>query len=193
MRGVFKLFNKKFKLSQGEINFNNNALSVAVKGTYKKNGQRIDADLSGTQDNLTLSLSSVPPMAEDEILAFMVFGKSIQQITPFQAIQLAAAVQSLRGGANGSFDPIGSTRELLHIDTLSIDSTTTEDGGNGVNIGVGKYLNERVYLEVERTPNPSQPWRGNLEIELTPNINVESSTGGNTGIEGADLKWKKDY
>ena len=193
VRGVFKLFNKKFKLSQGEINFNNNALSVAVKGTYKKNGQRIDADLSGTQDNLTLSLSSVPPMAEDEILAFMVFGKSIQQITPFQAIQLAAAVQSLRGGANGSFDPIGSTRELLHIDTLSIDSTTTKDGGNGVNIGVGKYLNERVYLEVERTPNPSQPWRGNLEIELTPNINVESSTGGNTGIEGAELKWKKDY
>lgn len=193
VRGVFKLFNKKFKLSQGEVNFNNSALSIAVKGTYKRNGQRIEADLSGTHDNLTLSLSSVPQMAEDEILAFMVFGKSIQQITPFQAIQLAAAVQSLRGGANGSFDPIGSTRELLHIDTLSIDSTTTEDGGNGVNIGVGKYLNERVYFEVQRTPNPSQPWRGNLEIELTPNINLESSTGGNTGIEGAELKWKKDY
>lgn len=193
VRGIFKLFNKKFKLSQGEVYFNNNALTLAIKGIYKRNSQRIEAGLSGTHDNLTLSLSSVPQMAEDEILAFLLFGKSIQQITPIQAIQLAAAVQSLRGSTSGTFDPIGSTRDLLHLDTLSIDSTTTKDGGSGVNIGVGKYLNERVYLELERTPNPSQPWRGNLEIELTPNINLESSTGGNTGIEGAELKWKKDY
>ncbi len=193
VRGKFKIFNKSFKLEQGNVSFNNNALNITTTGIYKRNGQRIQADLSGTHDNLKLSLSAIPQMAEDEILAYLIFGKSIQKMTPFQAIQLAAAVQSLRGGANGSFDPIGSTRELLHVDTLSIDSTSTTEGDNGVNVGVGKYLNERVYLELERTPNPSQPWRGNLEIELTPNINLESSTGGNTGVEGATLKWKRDY
>lgn len=193
VRGIFNLFNKNFELTEGNVSFNNNALSIAVSASYDKNDQLIIADLSGTQDDLTLKLSSTPEMAEDEILAYIIFGRSMQNISPFQAIQLAAAIQSLRGGANGSFDPIGSARNLLHIDTLSIESTTTDDDETGVNIGVGKYINERVYLEVERTPNPSQPWRGNLEIELTPNINLESSTGGNTGIEGAELKWKKDY
>jgi hypothetical protein len=63
---------------------------------------------------------------------------------------------------------------------------------SGVNVGIGKYLTEKVYLELGRTPNPSQPWKGNLEIELTPSINLESSTGGRKGIEGAKLKWKRD-
>ena len=193
VRGKFKLFNKSFKLEQGKVSFNNNALNIATTGIYKRNGQRIQADLSGTRNHLQLSLTATPQMAEDEILAYLIFGKSIQKMTPFQAIQLAAAVQSLRGGANGSFDPIGSTRELLRVDTLSIDSASTTEGKDGVNVGIGKYLNERVYLELERTPNPSQPWRGSLEIELTPSINLESSTGGNTGIEGATLKWKRDY
>jgi len=193
VRGVFELFNKKFKLEHGQVNFANNAIGLAITGVYEKNGQRIQADLAGTNDNITLHFSAIPQIPEDEILAFIIFGKSLQKITPFEAIQLASAVQTLRSGGSGFFDPIGSARELLGIDTLSIESAATEDGQSGVNVGIGKYLNEKVYLELERTPNPSQPWKGNLEIELTPSINLESSTGGQTGIEGANLKWKRDY
>lgn len=193
VRGIFNLFNKKFELEQGQVNFANNAISLTITGAYEKNGQRIQADLTGTNDNMTLNFSAIPDIPEDEILAFIIFGKPLQQITPFEAIQLASAVQTLRSGGSGFFDPIGRARDLLGVDTLSIESAATEDGQNGVNVGIGKYLNERVYLELERTPNPSQPWKGNLEIELTPSINLESSTGGQTGIEGAELKWKRDY
>jgi translocation and assembly module TamB len=193
IHGVFELFNKKFKLKYGQVNFANNAIGLAITGIYEKNGQRIQADLAGTNDNITLSLSAIPQIPEDEILAFIIFGKSLQKITPFEAIQLASAVQKLRSGGSGFFDPIGSARDVLGIDTLSIESAATEDGQSGINVGIGKYLNEKVYLELERTPNPSQPWKGNLEIELTPSINLESSTGGRTGIEGAKLKWIRDY
>jgi len=62
-----------------------------------------------------------------------------------------------------------------------------------VNIGVGKYINERVYLEVQKTPDPSQPWQGNITIDLLPNLKLESSTGGTSGVPGAALKWKNDY
>ena len=193
VRGVFELFNKKFNLEQGQVNFANNAIGLAITGIYKKNGQRIQADISGTNDDIKINFSATPQIPEDEILAFIIFGKPIQTITPFEAVQLAAAVQTLRSGGGGFFDPIGKTRDILGIDTLSVESAATKDGGSGVNVGIGKYLNEKVYLELERTPNPSQPWKGNLEIELTPNINLESSTGGQTGIEGAELKWKRDY
>jgi translocation and assembly module TamB len=86
------------------------------------------------------------------------------------------------------FDPIGSAPDMLGIVTLPIESAATEDGQSGINVGIGKYLNENISLELEHTPNPSQPWKGNLEIELTPSINLESSTGGQTGIESAKLK-----
>ena len=101
------------------------------------------------------------------------------------------AVQTLRGGSS-VFDPIGSTRDLLGVDTITID-TQDANGNEGVNLGVGKYLNEKVYLELQRTPDPSQPWKGNVEIELAPKINLESSAGGSTGIEGAEITWKHDY
>lgn len=187
IRGVFELFNKSFELESGRVNFTNNAITLAISSVYKKNEQQIRAELSGTVDQLKLSLSAIPSLPEDEILAFIIFGKSIKKITPFEAVQLASAVQQLRGG-NNSFDLIGGTRKFLGVDALSIESAD-----EGVNVGVGKYLNERVYLELERTPNPSQPWKGNLQIELTPDLSLESSTGGESGIEGVELKWKKDY
>jgi translocation and assembly module TamB len=83
-------------------------------------------------------------MPEDEILAFIIFGKPLQKITPFEAIQLATAVQTLRSDGGGFFDPIGKTREFLGVDTLSIRSETNSDGATGVNLGVGKYLNEKT-------------------------------------------------
>lgn len=190
-RGAFEIFGKEFVLQDGLVNFANNAIGLNIEGVYDRKGQRISAIISGTVDDLAISLSAVPSMAEDEILAFIIFGKSVQSITPFEAIQLASAVQQLRGG--GGFNPISAARDALGVDTLSIESQTLEDDSTGINVGVGKYLNEKVYLEVERTPNPSQPWKGSLEIEVTPNINLESSTGGTTGIEGAEIKWTKDY
>lgn len=102
-------------------------------------------------------------------------------------------MQTLRTGGAGFFDPAGGTREILGVDTLTIDTEKDVNGDTGVNLGVGKYLNEKVYLELERTPNPSQPWRGNITIELTPTLTLESSTGGASGIEGFQLKWKRDY
>lgn len=192
IRGVFKVFGKTFNLERGEVSFSNNAVVLNIEGVYSKNGQRIIAQLSGSAESLAINLSAQPSMPEDEILAFIIFGKDINAISPFEAIQLVSAVQTLRGNS-GSFDPISQTRKLLGADTLAIETETTEDGESGLNVGIGKYLNDKVYLELERTPNPSQPWKGNLQIELSPRIQLESSTGGQTGIEGAELRWKKDY
>lgn len=188
VRGSLTLFGKKFRLVKGDVEFSNDAAFVAVEATYTHSEQTITANLSGTPDQLEIQLSSQPSMPEDEILAYIIFGKSVQDISPVQALQLASAVNTLRG--EGGFDPVDATRQLLGADTLYVESA---ESGSGLNVGVGKYLNEKVYLELQRTSNPSQPWKGQLEIELTPNLNLESSTGGKSGIEGAQLKWKHNY
>lgn len=192
IRGVLKLFNKKFILQEGVITFANDAVSLNISAEYTKGEQRVKATLYGTNNDINIALSATPAMQEDEILAYIIFGKPLKDVTSIEAVQLASAVQTLRGD-NSGFDPIESTRRVLGVDSFTIESANTEEGDLGVNIGVGKYLNENVYLELERTPNPSQPWKGRIEIELAPNINLESSTGGQSGIEGVELKWKKDY
>lgn len=192
-RGSFEIFNKKFDLEKGEVTLANDAITLLIVGVYEKNSSNIiRAELSGVTDNLKIELTSTPTMAEDEILAFLIFGKSILKITPFEAIRLAMAVQSL-SSSSSSLDPISKTRDFLGVDTLSVDSSEDDEGNSGLNLGVGKYINEKVYLELQHTPDPTQPWKGNIQIELTPSLSVESSTGGTSGIEGAELKWKRDY
>lgn len=76
--------------------------------------------------------------------------------------------------------------------TEFIDSEENEAGDKGVKVGAGKYLSENVYLELERSSDPTHPWQGNILIELTPSISLESTTGGAKG-GSAELLWKRDY
>ncbi|OZG73828.1 hypothetical protein BTA51_08485 [Hahella sp. CCB-MM4] len=190
VRGTFELFGKRFNLTNGNVIFANESIALLVEGHHVASDLEYIATLSGTLDDLDISLRTIPDLPEDEALSRLLFGKSIQNITPLQAARLASAVQTLRG--EGGFDPIAATRDVLGVDTLTIDSQETENG-NGVAVGIGKYVTEKVYVELERTPEPSQPWKGSIEIELTPKLNLETTTGGKSGFSGVELLWKHDY
>ncbi|WP_431688706.1 translocation/assembly module TamB domain-containing protein [Hahella sp. NBU794] len=192
LRGTFEVFGKKFDLQEGEVLFENDSFTMFIVGVYTSKDTEYRAELSGSLASLKVNLSSNPPLPEDEILSQLMFGKSVRNITPIQAYRLAAAVQTLRGEGGSFFDPIATTRDLLGVDTLSVDTQET-DNGSGVSVGVGKYLTERVYLELERTPDPAQPWKGSVEVELNPNLNLETTTGGQSGFGGVELQWKQDY
>lgn len=191
VRGTFELFAKTFKLEEGDVLFSNDAVSLFVQGRHKGKDITFIASLSGTLDDLKISLRTEPTLPEDEALARLLFGKSVRNITPVQAIQLASAIQTLRGEGS-SFDPLGKARDLFHVDNISVESQESSDG-NGVAVGIGKYLTDGVYVELARTPDPAQPWKGSVEVELTPNINLETTTGGRSGFGGVELQWKKDY
>lgn len=191
-RGHIDLFGKRFVLENGEVRFNNDGAILRIPAVYKAKGGEIEeirAELFGTADKPQLKLSSVPPRPDDEILARLIFDKSIQDITAFEAIRLAGAVRTLSSG--GGFDPIDSARQMLGVDALTIDNSASETG-SGVSIGVGKYISEKVYLELKRTPNPTQPWQGSVQIELTPKLTLQSGTSAEGG-GGAELLWKRDY
>ncbi len=191
IRGTFELFAKTFKLEEGDVLFSNDAVSLFVQGRHRGKELTFIASLSGTMDNLKIELRTEPSLPEDEALSRLLFGKSVRNITPIQAIQLASAIQTLRG-EGGGFDPLGKARELLNVDSISVESQETSQG-NGIAVGVGKYITEGVYVELERTPEPSQPWKGSVEVELTPNVNLETTTGGSSGFGGVELQWKNDY
>ncbi|MCR6653067.1 MAG: translocation/assembly module TamB domain-containing protein [Cellvibrionaceae bacterium] len=191
-RGHIDLFGKRFVLENGEVRFNNDGAILRIPAVYKANSGEIEeirAELYGTADKPQLKLSSVPARPDDEILARLIFDKSIQEITAFEAIRLAGAVRTLTSG--GGFDPVDSARQMLGVDALTIDNSTTESG-SGVSIGVGKYISEKVYLELKRTPNPTQPWQGSVQVELTPKLTLQSGTSAEGG-GGAELLWKRDY
>ncbi|MDP1671462.1 MAG: translocation/assembly module TamB domain-containing protein, partial [Alphaproteobacteria bacterium] len=85
------------------------------------------------------------------------------------------------------FDPAGTVRNLLGLDDFSINGSG--ENGEGATVGVGKYIGDKIYLEVESGAGSG---KASVEVEVTPNISVESVTGA-TGENSVGVNWKHDY
>ena len=190
--GSYNLFGRKFVLEDGRVEFEDGRLLLYIPGTYKGDTATIRAEIAGTLDELKITLSSTPAMAQEDIISWLLFGKSASNVSPFQAIRLANAVQELRGGKS-LIDPVGSLQKALKLDNITVDSDEDSESGQDVTVGIGKYLNDKVYLEVEKGSNPAQPFKGSVEMELRENLTLETETGGDAGAGGVGVKWKRDY
>ncbi|MCO1335514.1 translocation/assembly module TamB domain-containing protein [Microbulbifer sp. OS29] len=193
VRGSFDLFGKKFDLRDGEIRFENNEVAILVEGIYEYSDGEITAEISGTATDLDISFTSDPSASQDEILAQLLFGKSLSDISPLQAVRLVSVVRSLQSG-RAVLDPIAKTRELLRLDTLSVEQEAGDEGDEYA-LSLGKYITNRIYVELQRSTDPLSPWQAEMQIELRDNLNLEFKTAddGDSGSGSVELQWKKDY
>ncbi len=202
VRGRMDILGKTFVLENGQVRFSNEVIGLNIPGTHRSRDGNDGVDeyrleLSGTADDPQIKLSSVPALPEDEIISRLLFGRSIQALTEIQALQLANEIRSLAsGGGGGGFDPVGSARDILGVDSLNIG---TDEGG--LSLGVGKHVNDRVYVEVGRsattgarntTGRPPADWQGSVQVELSPRWTLKGGSG-EFGGGSAELLWKRDY
>ena len=192
VRGECRVLGKRFVLKKGEVRFETNDMYLDVTAVNRGRGLQIQADLSGTVEKLNVKLSSVPSLPQDEILAQLLFGTSAKSISPLQAAKLAVALKQMKDGGSAVFDPVGTVRDRLGLDQLNVGAEETDDG-QGVSIGAGKYIGDKIYLEVEKTPDPANPWKASAEIEINDNVSIETTTGANPGSQGVGIQWKRDY
>ena len=194
VRGKFDLLGKKFELKEGEVQFENNVAAIYVKGVHTYADGEITAEISGTTDDPKIEFSSNPAAAQDEIFAQLLFGKSLTDISPLQAVRLVGVVRTLQTGSTG-FDPLASTRDLVGLDTLDFESEATESGEDQYSLSLGKYITSRIYLELQRSTDPLNPWQAEMQIELRKNLrlDIKSSDDNESGAGSVELQWKKDY
>jgi translocation and assembly module TamB len=190
VRGRYIFFDKRFVLNEGNILFFGTVPSnpnIDVKAETRTGDLTVNLLVTGRSSNLMISLESAPPLPSDELLARLLFGRSLSNITPIQALQLAQAVRTISGGG-GTLDFMSRTRRLLSLDELEVRQ---EEEGSGTSIGVGKYVSEEVFIKVERNL-ASEESRVMVEVGLTPSLNLESDVGTDSR-RGVGLNWKHDY
>ena len=150
--------------------------------------------LQGPALDPKVTLSSEPALPQDEILSRLLFGTSAARITPMQGLRLAAAVQELQGGGVVS-GALTKFRRAIGVDTLDLQSTESTDAAGETtqetSARVGKYVTDKVYLEVERgvTDNTS---KARVQVDLTPNLSV-GSTVDDQSQTGVGVQWRYDY
>ncbi len=160
---------------------------VDIRAGLRQKDMIISVRVHGPALQPEIELSSEPPMPQDEILAWVLFGRDLSSITPFQAITLINATRTLATGRTG-LDVVGKVRSFIGVD--DIDITVDPDEGY-TQFGLGKYIHERVYMEVKKGTVPGTDMIS-VEVELTPRISLEGNLDSDSD-GGIGIFWGYDY
>lgn len=191
IRGTLGFAGRSFELESGRLSFNGGAATnplLRVTAASEVDGTTVRVNIRGTGENPDITFSSTPVLPQDEIMARILFGNSVGELTAIQAVQLAASLNSLRGGSGG-LNPLGvlqSATGLGRLRILGADDKT----GRGTAVAFGQYITNDVYVEIvtdARGYTASQ-----IEISLTPALSVLSQIS-SFGTSNVNVRYRKDY
>lgn len=148
VRGGYEFAGTRFDLTRGRITFDETTpidprLDIAAETDLDNLEVRVLVKGSAAQPEITFS--STPALPEEEILARLLFGGSIQDLSATDALQLGSALASLRGG--GGLDPINRLRTAIGLDRLRIVSADPALGRE-TSVALGKNIGRKFYVEI---------------------------------------------
>jgi len=192
IRGTLGFAGRSFDLEEGRVTFpTGDAFDPTIRllATDTIETVTVNINVSGRAQNPQITFSSTPGLPQDEIVSRILFGDSVTSLSPLQAVQLAASLNSLRGGSGG-LSPLGALRSATGIDRLRIlgpDDTV----GRGTALAAGQYISKDIYLEVITDARGYTATQ--LEISLTPALSILSQTGAAGGQSNLSVRYRKDY
>ncbi|MEM7722194.1 MAG: translocation/assembly module TamB domain-containing protein [Pseudomonadota bacterium] len=146
---------------------------------------RIDISVIGPASSPEITFASDPALPEDEVLAQLLFGRSVSSLSPVQVLQLADAAASLAGGSTNA-GVFAQLRDGLGLDDLDLQ---TDDEGGGA-LRAGRYISENVYTDV--TVGTAGDADVSLNIDLTDSVTARGtfSTDGDSSL---GIFFERDY
>lgn len=192
VRGDYDFAGRRFELTRGEVRFDGKnppdpVIDLAAENT--SSGFTAQLALTGTALHPDIKFSSTPALPEDEVLSRVLFGTSITALSAPEAVQLAGALASLRGGRSGRLDPFNAVRKTLRIDRLRVLPADIATGRKTA-IAAGEYIGRRLYVELS---TDAQGYSASaIEVSLTRSLSILSdvATLGGTSV---NLRLKRDY
>ncbi len=145
-------------------------------------GITVFVNVRGRVSDLDISFSSEPALPQDEVLARLIFKRSIDELSPFQIAQLAAAAAELAGGGNSSL--LGSLRNATGLDDLDV---VTDSQGNAA-VRAGRYIQDNIYLGIEA--GGAGGARGTINLDVTDNLKVRGAVGTDSSL---GVFYERDY
>jgi translocation and assembly module TamB len=186
IRGRISILGTRLDLTEGSATLQGDFNPfLRLRAESRAGGYRIIIAVDGPASAPDISLSADPFLPEDEILAQLLFGRSVSSLSPVQLLQLADAASSLAGGSsNGGL--LANIRDGLGLDDLDIQ---TDEEGNAA-VRAGRYLSDNIYTDV--TVGGGGESELSLNIDLTDSITARGSVSSNGG-SGIGVFFERDY
>lgn len=189
LKGSLNLLARNFEFKRGIFDFDGGLdprLDLLAEATA--NGITAQVVVSGTPRQPKIELTSPQGLPQDEVLAGVLFGKSVGDLSAAEAVQLAQSAAALAGVGGGGGGILDRVRRGLGVDRL--DFTQGENGKGGA-VQAGRYVSDRVYVGVEQGIGANQS-RAKVEIDITKSLKGTASVGANSDTQFG-LTYERDY
>lgn len=185
IRGRLQILGQRITFDEGEVTLVGD-LDPFLNFVARSSGNDITVFITvrGRVSDLDISFSSQPMLPEDEVLARLIFKRSLGELSPLQIAQLAAAAAELAGGGNSSL--LGSLRQATGLDDLDV---VTDSEGNAA-VRAGRYIRDNVYLGVEAGAGGTT--RGTINLDITDELKAKGAVGSD-GDSSVGIFYEKDY
>jgi translocation and assembly module TamB len=191
IRGTISFSGQRFELTTGRVQFTgsrpiNPRITIAATTTVKD--VDITLNIDGAAFNPQIRFGSNPALPQDEILARLLFGGSVTELSALQVVQLGASLNSLRGGGGG-LNPLGKLRGASGLSRLRILGGD-ESQGRGTALAAGFYLGNDIYLEVITDARGFTATQ--IEIALSRALSILTQAG-SQGNSSLNVRYRKNY
>ena len=187
-RGRFTLAGTTLDFTQGRVGFDGAGLRKKIDPTLDFTAQTTLTDttvrlnITGFADAPRFEFSSSTGLAQDEIMARLLFGENAAQLSALQLAQIGAALATLSGVGDGGLNPLAKLQKTLGLDRLTVgtNTTTTATGteNSGAAIAAGRYVSKRVYIEGKQTTAGTSQVQ--VDVELTKRLKLQTRLGNGT-------------
>ncbi|MFB9149399.1 translocation/assembly module TamB domain-containing protein [Roseovarius ramblicola] len=183
-RGRLDILGKRLELTEGRVTMQG-SLDPWLRFVAETVIEDVEVQVivEGLASAPEVRFSSAPDLPQEEIVARLIFGRGLDNISPIQAAQLASAVAKLSGGGAGLVERLRSGFGLSDLDVTQTAEGDTE-------VSAGAYISDKIYTEI--TADSTGRQKINLNLDVTRNLTAKgsASSDGNTGI---GIFFEKDY
>ena len=190
VRGSYSFAGTRFELVRGRIAFDENVPidpRIDILAETDRAGIDVAVAVQGNATQPEISFTSTPSLPEEEILARLLFGGSVTDLSATDAVQLGAALASLRGG--GGLDPINRLRTAIGLDRLRIVGSDPALG-RSTGVALGKNIGRRFYVELITDGRGYSATE--VEFRVTSWLSLLASVS-TVGRESAVVEISRDY
>jgi len=182
--GTLSVVGTTLTFSSGTIDFTGASLSnpsINLVATSTTSTTVATLTVSGSAQDPKITLSSVPQLPQDEILAALLFQQSTSSLSPFQIAEIGAALASFSGVTSGIGNPLDNMRKSLGLDRLGVGSSAS----GAPTVQAGRYVARGVYVGAQQSATGSGT-QAIVQIDLAKGLRLETTAGtGSTTATGA--------
>ena len=188
-RGAISVAGTTLQFSKGEVSFNGAGVNNAIDPTLDFEADTTSAGVTATlavtgyADAPKIKLSSSPDLPQDEVLAHLLFGTSIRNLSAIQIAEIGAAVAELSGVGGGGPGVLGSVRNSLGLDRLNVSGGS---GTAGASVEAGRYVARGVYVGAKQATGGGGGTLAQVQIDLTKRLKATAQVGtGGGSVQGS--------